>query len=57
VQSFLGTQGADGVTSLDGVPTTSNLIVNNSVAMRALFIENSGDTLVPAFFAAKARQH
>jgi hypothetical protein len=57
VQSFLGTQGADGVTSLDGVPTTSNLIVNNSVAMRALFIENSGDTLVPAFFAAKVRQH
>jgi hypothetical protein len=56
-QTFLGTQGADGVTSLHGVPTTSNLIVNNPVAMRALFIENSGDTLVPAFFAAKVRQH
>jgi hypothetical protein len=56
-QTFLGTQGADGVTSLDGVPTTTNLIVNNPVAMRALFIENSGGTLVPAFFAAKVRQH
>jgi hypothetical protein len=57
VQSFLGTQGTDGVTSLEGVPTTTNLIVNNPVAVRALFIENPGDTLVPAFFAAKVRQH
>ena len=56
-QTFLGTQGADGVTSLHGVPTTSNLVVSKPVAMRALFIENSGDTLVPAFFAAKVRQH
>jgi hypothetical protein len=57
VQTFLGTQGADGVTSLDGVPTTTNLVVSRPVAMRALFIENPGDTLVPAFFAAKVRQH
>jgi len=57
VQSFLGTQGANGVTNLEGVPTTTNLIVNNPVAIRALFIENPGDTLVPAFFAAKVRQH
>jgi hypothetical protein len=56
-QTFVGTQGADGITSLDGVSTTTNLVVNNPVAMRALFIENSGDTLVPAFFAAKVRQH
>jgi hypothetical protein len=56
-QTFLGTQGADGITSLDGVPTTTSLIVSKPVAMRALFIENSGDTLVPAFFAAKVRQH
>jgi hypothetical protein len=56
-QTFLGTQGADGVTSLHGVPTTTNLTVSKPVAMRALFIENSGDTLVPAFFAAKVRQH
>jgi hypothetical protein len=57
VQTFLGTQGADGVTNLDGLPGTASLVVNNPVALRSLFIENSGGTLVPAFFAAKVRQH
>lgn len=57
VESFLGTQGADGITNFDGVVNNSGLAVTSPVAVRALFIENSGNTLVPAFFAAKVRQH
>jgi hypothetical protein len=57
VESFTGTQGADGVTNLEGIATTAILVVGNPVAVRVLFIENPGDTLVPAFFAAKVRQH
>jgi hypothetical protein len=57
VQSFPGAQGADGITNLDGIAGTASLVVNNPVAVRALFIENAGNTLVPAFFAAKVRQH
>jgi hypothetical protein len=44
-------------TNLDGIASTSNLAVGAPVAMRALFIENSGDSLNPAFYAAKVRQH
>jgi len=44
-------------TNLDGVPSTANLLVPNPVAMRALFIENTSNSAVPAFFAAKVRQH
>jgi len=44
-------------TNLDGISGTANLTVNNPVAMRALFIENSNNSAVPAFFAAKIRQH
>jgi len=58
VESFPGTQGMDGVTNLDGISTnTSNLVVNNPVAVRALFIENTTNSANPAFFAAKVRQH
>lgn len=58
VQSFTGTQGTHGVTNLDGFQgDTSNLKVGSPVAVRALFIENPGNTLNPAFFAAKVRQH
>jgi hypothetical protein len=56
VQTFTGTPGLDGVTNLDGVTTTANLSVGRFVAMRALFIEDPGVTLNPAFFAAKVRQ-
>lgn len=55
VQLFSGSQGADGVTNLDGF-TAGNLNLTNPVAMRALFLENSGNTANPAFFAAKVRQ-
>ena len=44
-------------TNLDGITGTANLVVPNPVAMRALFIENSSNSAVPAFFAAKVRQH
>ena len=57
VQSFGGTQGTEGVTNLDGITSTSGLAQGSPVAVRALFIENAGDTLTPAFFAAKVRQH
>ena len=57
VEAFAGTQGADGVTNLDGIASTASLVVNKAVAVRVLFIENPGNTLVPAFFAAKVRQH
>lgn len=55
---FGGTTGADGVTNLDGIATPSNLAFPpKSVSLRALFIENPGNTLTPAFYAAKIRQH
>jgi hypothetical protein len=44
-------------TNLDGVPGTDSLTVGKPVAMRALFIENTSNSTVPAFFAAKVRQH
>jgi hypothetical protein len=56
VQTFTGTPGFDGVTNLDGVTSTANLAVGQPVATRALFIENPGASLNPAFFAAKVRQ-
>jgi hypothetical protein len=57
VQTFTGTPGLDGVTNLAGVTSTANLSVGQAVAMRALFIGGpGGDTLTPAFFAAKVRQ-
>ncbi|HET8922885.1 MAG TPA: hypothetical protein VFN26_07790 [Candidatus Acidoferrum sp.] len=57
VQFFGTTQGTDGTTNLDGISSTANLVVSNPVAMRALYIENPGLTLAPAFYAAKVRQH
>lgn len=57
VETFGGTQGTEGVTNLDGITSSANLVQGNPVAVRALFIENSGNTLTPAFFAAKVRQH
>ncbi len=57
VQLFSGAQGTGGVTNFDGI--ASGTSVNNSrpVSLRALFIENPGNTANPAFFAAKVRQH
>jgi len=51
VQSFPPT------TNLDGITGTDSLVVGKAVAMRALFIENPSNSALPAFFAAKVRQH
>jgi hypothetical protein len=44
-------------TNLDGITNTGNLSSTKTVYIRALYIENPGFTLVPAFYAAKVRQH
>jgi hypothetical protein len=59
VQTFIGTQGTDGITNLDlevANGTTANL-VSGPVGIRALFLENATNTQDPVFFAAKVRQH
>jgi hypothetical protein len=56
IQTYAGTPGADGITNLDGITTTGNLNANQPVAIRALFIEDPGNTINPPFFAAKVRQ-
>jgi hypothetical protein len=54
---FTGGLGADGVTNLEGVAnSTSGLTVAQPVGLRVLYLQNSGFTANPAFFAAKVRQ-
>lgn len=57
VQTFTGTQGAAGVSNLDGITSTANLSTAKPVSLRALLIQNAGKTLTPGFYAAKIRQH
>lgn len=57
VEIFQGTQGTVGVTNLDGILNGNPPAATPAVGIRALFIEDSGNTLNPAFFAAKVRQH
>ena len=57
VQTYSGTQGTQGITNLDGITTPGNLTQSNPVAIRALFIEDPGNTIDPAFYAAKVRQY
>jgi hypothetical protein len=57
VQDFAGTPGTPGITNFDGIADASGLNASNPVALRTLFIENSTNSAVPAFFAAKVRQH
>jgi hypothetical protein len=57
VQLFPGTQGQQGVTNFDGVPDGSSLVTGKQASFRALFIENSGNSVAIPFFAAKVRQH
>lgn len=57
VQVFLGTQGQDGVTNLDGIANGSSPAATPSLGVRALYLEDTGFTLNPPFFAAKVRQH
>ena len=57
VEIFGGTQGSRGVTNLDGITTGNGPAATPPVGIRALYIEDAGNTLNPAFFAAKVRQH
>ena len=57
MQIFLGTQGQEGVTNLDGIANGSPPSATPSLGIRALYLEDPGYTLNPAFFAAKVRQH
>lgn len=57
IDTFGGTQGGDGVTNVDGVTSVGALVAARPVAIRALFIEDAGNTIDPPFFAAKIRQH
>jgi hypothetical protein len=45
------------ITHVDGVTDLANLNAAKTVSLRALFFENPGLSLQPAFFAAKVRQH
>ncbi len=56
VQVFVGTQGTEGVTNLDGIANGSSPAATPAVGVRALYLEDPGYTLNPPFFAAKVRQ-
>ncbi|MGB7281969.1 MAG: hypothetical protein WBE13_06900 [Candidatus Acidiferrum sp.] len=59
VETYVGTQGTDGITNLDmssASPSTANLTPNSPVAVRALFLENNTNSEDPPFYAAKVRQ-
>jgi len=58
VQIFSGIQGqGTDVTNLDGIADENPPNATPPIGIRALFIEDPGNTLTPAFFAAKVRQH
>jgi hypothetical protein len=57
VQTTTGTPGTRGVTNFDGLLDGTSLNTARPVALRALFLENPGNTAQPAFTAAKVRQH
>ena len=57
VQDFAGTPGTAGITNFDGIADASALNPSKAVALRTLFLENTTNSAVPAFFAAKVRQH
>jgi hypothetical protein len=58
VQIFSGMQGlGTDVTNLDGITNGNPPLATPPIGIRALFIEDPGNTLAPAFFAGKVRQH
>jgi len=58
VQIFSGIQGqGTNVTNLDGIQNGNPPTPTPPIGIRALFIEDPANTLAPAFFAAKVRQH
>src|SRR6266550_2846502 len=57
-QVFSGTLGSQGVTNLDGIPTTAgNLIIGAPVGLRVLYLQNMTNSAQFPFMAAKIRQH
>jgi hypothetical protein len=57
VQIFSGIQGqGTNVTNLDGIADGNPPAATPPIGIRALFMEDPGNTLAPAFFAAKVRQ-
>jgi hypothetical protein len=56
VEIFTGTEGADGVTNLDGILNGNSPVATTPVGIRALYIDDPGNTFTQAFFAAKVRQ-
>jgi hypothetical protein len=58
VQIFSGIQGkGTDVTNLDGIQDGNPPTATPPIGVRALFIEDPANTLAPAFFVAKVRQH
>lgn len=57
VEIFVGTQGADGVTNLDGIANNSVPNATPPIGIRALYLDDANFTQNPVFFAAKVRQH
>src|SRR5271169_5257391 len=53
VQIFTGGPGMEGVTNLAGIVNGNPPATTPAVGVRALYIENAANTLVPPFFAAK----
>lgn len=59
VQGFFnGPLGSDGVTNLDGIANNTGGVTANQqpVGLRALYLQNTGNSATTAFFAAKMRQ-
>lgn len=56
VQLFPSAQGTKVITNFDGIADGSFISNLKPVSLRALFLENTGNTANPAFFAAKVRQ-
>ena len=57
-QVFTGTQGADGVTNLDGIPPGGTVAQSPPpVALRVLYLDNTTHSAPLPFMAAKIRQH
>src|SRR6266850_2392343 len=57
-QVFSGTLGGQGVTNLDGIPSSAaNVTASLPVGLRVLYLENSSNSAQFPFMAAKIRQH
>ena len=57
VQTFLGTPGTRGITNLEGITDINLIDDTKAIAIRALYLQDTTNTVAPVFFAAKVRQH